>query len=426
MSLFVRTATGGASPDFLIEDLGFNIITGATWKPLSFSSNLGPGQGAGQFTDIELKDSLDLYTAIVGGQLEWSTDGTTVRVDTYDADIAFVLDLSNNDFNLTNGKLVVPNRTSPPATLRPGELYYDTDDGYLVFYDGYQLQYMSLSEGGAITQHSALGGLGNDDHLQYLLLNGSATRNTATGTINLTGGRIRLPSNVNPTANFTTPIAGEIAYDSDDGYLVYYSGSSWLRAGTNLPHALLSGLGADDHPQYFHLSQNETILGTPTFNPSITTAPAFVITPDISAPTTLLVDGSISLVDGMLYAYDATRAKWLSVHRDKYMASRNGIATSLYLRVGDGVAMSNTGIRMSRNGTITSLSAQTDGVETWTFEVRKNNSVLVLASLVLTAVSGGQINTINVDVASGDELQFFCNGTAVDFPVAMCEIAWRI
>ncbi len=38
-------------------------------------------------------------------------------------------------------------------------------------------------------------------------------------------------------------------------------------------HGALSGLDGDDHPQYFELSQDETVVGQPTFSPSVPQAP---------------------------------------------------------------------------------------------------------------------------------------------------------
>jgi hypothetical protein len=43
-----------------------------------------------------------------------------------------------------------------------------------------------------------------------------------------------------------------------------WNGSAWVCGGGD--HGALSGLGDDDHPQYFNLSQNETVTGRPAFN----------------------------------------------------------------------------------------------------------------------------------------------------------------
>lgn len=425
MALYVRTGNGGANADYLIADLGYTVLTGASWTPISYSDKFGPGNGSGQFTDIELKESFDLYFAITTAALEWSVDGIVKRTDTYDADVALVIDISNNDFNLTDGYLVLPNRlTPPPGTPRGGEIFYDTNDGYLVFYDGYHSMYTQLSQGNAVSDHGALTGLGDDDHPQYLLLAGNATRNAITGVINDSSGRLRLPSNVSPVSNFTSPFAGEIAFDSDDGYLLFYDGTTWRRDGYKADHGELTGLSDDDHSQYGLLTGNATrnhITGTYSFADGYLTLPV-----DAFAPVVNVVGGAVTVVAGILYVYDSTRAKWLSVHRDKFITSRNATASTIYLRVGEGIASSATGIRMARNGTITSLAAQSDGIETWVFEIRKNDSVSVIASLTMTAVVGNQSNTINVDVSQGDELQFFMNGSSVDTPVGIVEVAWRI
>jgi len=46
--------------------------------------------------------------------------------------------------------------------------------------------------------------------------------------------------------------------------------------GTN-DHGALIGLGDDDHPQYFHLNQAETVLGRPAFDGGTISAPPFTV-----------------------------------------------------------------------------------------------------------------------------------------------------
>ena len=80
---------------------------------------------------------------------------------------------------------------------------------------------------------------------------------------------------------------------------------------------------------------------------------------------------------------------------------------------------------MIRDGTITAISAQTNDTDTWTLEIRKNDGTTILTSLAITAAEGNHDNTINVDIDEGDFLQAYCNGTGVDYPQTLIEIAWR-
>jgi len=393
---------------------------------LSSADGYGPEQAGGQFSAIEIKESQDLYDALTGTPtLEWSTDGSTARTDPYDMDVQLVIEVQNNDWDFTYGRLTLPNKFSGFANPRPGDLYYDADDGYLAFYDGTQTMYVALTENGSVTDHGSLSGLLDDDHTQYLLLAGGPVRNTVTGTINLTGGRLELPSNANPAGNFATPVAGEIAYDSDDGYLVFYNGTAWVNATNNAPHSSLSGLLNDDHTQYALLTGNgsrNNITGTFNFGDGYLIAPTYNI-----APTTSVVDGALAIVDGVMYSYDGTRSKWLSVDRKQYWTGRNhNNAQNVYLYGLDSIATSTTGYRVLRDGTITGLVAQTSSNSTWTLQVRRNGVVTALASLSLSATTGAQTTSVNVDVSQGDRLQLFASGNNIANPVAGLEIAWRI
>lgn len=339
--LYVRTGGGGSNPAFMIDDLGFEVPTGAGWTLLAASSPPDPEGSAGQFTAREVRDSNDLYTAITTGQLEWSKDGVSNSgASDYVSDFMLMQDFTDDFLDLSNGRLRLPQAADIPGTLTSG-----------------------IEE-------------------------------------------------------------GEIAWDTDDDVIWVWNGTQWVTASSTLDHGLLQGLDDDDHPQYGHLAQDETVSGMWTFAPTTATDPSMVLSPRGAAPTTNVADGALAIVDGILYAYDATRSKWLSVDRQKFMTARKGNATNIYMRVPDGVATSETGVRMLRDGTIVGLFAQTDGSETWTFEIRRLG--VAIATLAIAAASGDQDDTVNIDVSQGDEIQFFCNGTAVRSPVGGMEIAWRV
>lgn len=91
--------------------------------------------------------------------------------------------------------------------------------------------------------------------------------------------------------------------------------------------------------------------------------------------------------------------------------------TNVYLRGPDGLPMNQAGYVVPRDMTIIGLAAATNGVHTWTAEVRKNGSATVIASLVLTAVAKLSTFALNVAVSAGDELQFYCNGSSINSPL---------
>lgn len=342
MALYVRTAAGGTGPDVTLFDLGITVSTGVGWTLLSAADGYGPEAAAGQFTAIELKESGDLYAALTGTPtLEWSTDGVTARTDDYDMDVQLVIEAQNNHWDFTFGRVTLPNVFGPYSDPKPGDIYYDADDGYLAFYDGTQTMYVALTENGSVTDHGSLSGLPDDDHPQYTLLTGDENRNAVTGT-----------------------------FDFSDGYLI-----------------------------------------APNYN---------------AAPTTSVIGGALSVVNGVLYAYDETRTKWLSVDRKMIWAGRDAAnASNIYLRTVDGIATSTTGYRALRNGTITGMVAQTDAASTWTLRIRRNNVVTNIASLAVTS-TGTQDTATNVDFSQGDELELYCDGTGVSRPIGGIEIAWRV
>ncbi|MBE7647605.1 hypothetical protein [Tenacibaculum finnmarkense] len=153
----------------------------------------------------------------------------------------------------------------------------------------------------------------------------------------------------------------------------------------------------------------------------------FKIQPNTTTPTG--TSGGQMFVDstnGILYIYDGTRAKWLSVDRTMVGWGVNNANTgNEYLRQFNGAQSNRNGWRMIRNATITAISAQTDINQTWTLEIRKNDGTTAIASLTITNQQGNHNNTLNIDVNEGDFIQAYCNGTNVSHPETLIEIAWR-
>lgn len=343
-------------------------------------------------------------------------------------------DLTRNQFsdggiNLASASgLILPTGTDTTglATVE-GNIMWDTDDDLPYFYDGAQWSSITNLLSGVFNHHE-LAGLGDDDHTQYLTLTGDKTRNNITGSLDLSGGDyLILPQATDISGAFLDGEEGALAWDTDHDVLYAHNGSQWIgiapASGIITDHGALDGLGDDDHTQYTAWAQDETVTGVWTFDP-VDDEPNLILEPRTDAPIYNLTDGAIAIVGGILYIYDGTRSKWLSMDRVMLQGGRRGSATNIYMRIPDNIATSQTGLRMLRDGTITGLVAQTESSATWTFEVRRNGSVI--ASLTITAASGDQATDTNVDFSQGDELQLYCNGTSVPSPVGMVEVAWRI
>jgi len=104
--------------------------------------------------------------------------------------------------------------------------------------------------------HGAMTGLGDDDHTQYFNLSQSET---VAGIPAFNGG----------TSGSTAPFTVDSNYavtnlnaDLIDGQ----HASEFAATSHSHDHGAMTGLGDDDHTQYFNLSQNETVAGIPAFN----------------------------------------------------------------------------------------------------------------------------------------------------------------
>lgn len=444
MTFYVRTGGDGYNAAVAIDDLGVTIETGVpqpgggtSWTLLSAGDDGNPNlDGYGQFTARELRNSEDLYDLIIATTLEYSLDGSTEETKAFVSDIPLMRDYTDDHFDLTGGRLTLPNDTNPPANITdplPGDLLYDTDDGYLTFYSGVLSQWITITDSGSVvSDHGALTGLLDDDHTQYALLSGNAARNPITGKFDwgTDAGELGLPKSTDPTSAFGSAAAGDLAYDTDDGYVVFYDGANWIAlesAAAVNDHGALTGLLDDDHTQYGLLAGNaarNAVTGTYDFTDGYLINPVSTV-----APTDNLVDGSVTFIDGVMYSYDATRAAWLSIDRKFVTGGKSGNAIDVYLRISDGIASSQTGFRALRDGTIVGMFAQADTSSTWDLEVRLNGSTSPSATLSLAAVSGNQDTTTNVNFSQGDEIQLFVQttpGNTAKAPIAGVEIAWRV
>jgi hypothetical protein len=137
--------------------------------------------------------------------------------------------------------------------------------------------------------------------------------------------------------------------------------------------------------------------------------------------------------DGLLYAYDGTRIKWLSVDRNLIGWGRNKINAgsddplgTQYLRQYNGAPSDLNGWRMIRDGTITAITVQSNADQTYKVEIEKNNNTTaILTLLVANTELGKHVTTINVDFDEGDFLQCYLDASAVQYPQVLIEIAWR-
>jgi hypothetical protein len=150
-----------------------------------------------------------------------------------------------NDLN-NEGKL----GTSGGIALNNGALQPTLNADKL---DGHEASEFMTS--GQAMDHGSLTGLGDDDHPQYFNL---SQDETVTGRPAFNAG----DASSAPFSVDSTFLVTNLNADLLDGQ----HASAFATSSHNHDHGSLTGLGDDDHPQYFNLSQNETVTGRPAFN----------------------------------------------------------------------------------------------------------------------------------------------------------------
>lgn len=130
--------------------------------------------------------------------------------------------------------------------------------------------------------------------------------------------------------------------------------------------------------------------------------------------------------NGILYGYDITRAKILSITRSCFRYSARGRAVkNQFLRVEDGTPTMTVGDIIIRNATITGLSVSTESAQSWSVEIYKNGDSTPILSLNLSSEKTKKAD-YNVDVSDGDILHVKASGENIQFPIVTIEIAWRL
>jgi len=146
-----------------------------------------------------------------------------------------------------------------------------------------------------------------------------------------------------------------------------------------------------------------------------------------TAPLSGLAEGQMAVINGLLYEYDTVRGKWLSVQRMTFSWGKQGGTKDQYLRHwGGNIASNLSGERVWRDATIVAMSGQLNAVGTCNMRIRKNGTVTNIATLALGGVLGAHDITTDVDLTAGDRLHSYLdNNTTVQNPTLIIEVAWR-
>ena len=140
----------------------------------------------------------------------------------------------------------------------------------------------------------------------------------------------------------------------------------------------------------------------------------------------------IQIEGSIFFAFDSFRNKFLTADRRHLPFGKKGRAatanTSLYLRTVDGLSVASTGYRMNRAGTVTSITAQSEGTNPWVVNLRRNGDNTNLSVLNVSG-GGSHDNLVNVDLDEGDTVQINCTAPSlfgIKHPLVLVEVAYRL
>lgn len=179
------------------------------------------------------------------------------------------------------------------------------------------------------------------------------------------------------------------------------------------------------------LERDEIVTGVWEFQGGASTEPNMFLTNKAAAPSANLGSAGqypMSLINGQLAIYDKSnsRNKFLSVSRQyvTFGGRDSTKTTNEYMR--NALFTSNeSSTRLMQNATLVGISTTTAEAETWIARVRRNGVVTNLYSKSMTASTGTQDVTLNVDLDAGDVVQVYCEGTDINRPLVVLEFAYR-
>jgi hypothetical protein len=130
------------------------------------------------------------------------------------------------------------------------------------------------------------------------------------------------------------------------------------------------------------------------------------LTQQTSAPSTNLVAGQMTVIDGELYVYDGIRAKFLSL--ESHYSWGENVVKGRIMKIGNAIG-GTVGYKMPKDVTIVGVSVSEKSGSNRTIHLRKNSLTSPIKTFALSA--GSYISTVdNIDLSSGDVLQVFVTG----------------
>ena len=412
----------GSGSDKIIEDLGITIIDTTQIT------------ASDQFTYPQLAESDDLRTLVNNGDLvvnDGSGDLSAARGVEYL--VVYNQDQAKRDFytktnvqtdgeasvhwnNITNVPAfgaadwidpveakITEQTATPPGSPSDGDFYIDTDDDHLWKYivDTWTDQGAPTAGDRVIDLSSA-----TENIFEW---SGSSWDDTIT----------------------PTDAMGVLVKDDGDGkqaqYVYDLTATTWIKIADvdfGEPNSLGNaynegGAGAG--------RVIDAISGAVKVDTGAATTSPLELTEKAALPTTGLAAGQVAVKGGILFVYDGTRSKWLSVERLYLVFGRKGQTAAQYLDFGaGGLPSNNSGLRIPRDACVVAMSGQLDTAGTVNFRLRSNDNTSSVATLALGTVAGAHDTTLNVNISAGDFLQLYSdNASNVEDPMVVVEIAYR-
>jgi hypothetical protein len=338
--------------------------------------------------------------------------------------------------------------TTPPASPIEGDAYVDTDDNHYYKWDGTTW----VDEGSASTDDRVINLNGTENIFTFdgtTWVDEGQTEDNIAIMINDDGDG-KNAQYIYSTENNTWLKIADVDFDDHlDGGPSKHDASEIDVEGTysNFSHAPgdLETVLSDINTQMTDALDNNTLdgaydeggagvgrtiiadAGPVVIDTDVSTTAPLELTPKSSLPTTGLQDGQLAVKDGIMYIYDSTRTKWLSVQREVLIFGRRKRVKNQYLNFAVGnLSSNNSGYRIPRNATITAMTGQLDASGTCNIHVRRNDTATNITSLSISSSNGNVDISTNVDINANDFLQCYLSASnRVEDPVFMIEIAYR-
>lgn len=141
--------------------------------------------------------------------------------------------------------------------------------------------------------------------------------------------------------------------------------------------------------------------------------------------------GQLAVIGDLLYMYDATRSKWLSVESTALQFGRDGNINSQTLYFGGNLESGSSGPLMPYDGTVVGITANSSGgTSTKQFQVRVRNGTTTQTTISFNLSSNTYTDsTTNNNFSTGDYINVRAinngDGTVSD-PGIVVWVKWRV